>query len=102
MNQPSEKQITHVIKIPPLTSVPELLGNYRNLFNIMGIETPSFPFEAQEGFQHPVPESQQVLLSDYMLSMQLLQNLQNDHGAVTLLDARVTNSTATFVFSYKG
>lgn len=102
MNNLSKKFVTHVIQIPPVTSIPELLGNYKNLFNTLGVDTPNFPFNASEGFQHPIPESQQLLLNDYMQTMQLVNGVKRDFGDISLYDARITNTTVVFVFSYRG
>lgn len=99
-NRP-EMLYTHVIQIPPLTDIPELLGNYANLFSSMNVVVENFPFAAAEGFQHPMPDSQQVLLADFMNTLQAVQSLIHSGGSVKLKDVRVTNFSATFVFGYK-
>lgn len=102
MSTNTEKRVTHIIRVPPLTDIPELLGNYANLFSTMGIGLTNFPFQAMEGFQHPIPESQEILLHDYMDTMRLCQSLVYDHASIILENARAVGPSVTFVFKVAG
>lgn len=90
---------THVVTVPHLTDVPQFLGAYKNLLNTLGISN-EIPFEASQGFTHPIEESQNKLTQDFMQSMIILKHKSEASGPVICDDVRIGNTTITFVFSH--
>lgn len=59
------------------------------------------PFPAgTQGFTHPIPEENQRLTVEFFGTMNLLKGAMMQHDGLTLINTRVQNTTATFVFSY--
>lgn len=93
------KKFTHSIALPPNTDVQELLGSYKGLFGVLGIQN-NFPFISTEGFTHPIKECNDKLTQEFMSSMTLLKTQSESRGPISCEDARIGNSQVTFVFSY--
>lgn len=91
---------THHIKIPASTDVQNLLGCYNNLFIARGI-TSCIPFTSQGEFTHPIPESYQQLLNDFMQMNTTLNGLAMSFEAIQVDDVKVhpQGMMATFFFS---
>lgn len=98
--QPARVTMTHYIKIPPATDVMHLLGCYNNLVIARGCNS-AVPFTADGDFTHPVPESYQQLLVDFMELNNKLNGLSMSYEAISLDNVIVhpTNQLATFFFS---
>lgn len=94
------KSATHTIGVPPLTNIEEMLANYKGLFNALGIPN-QIPFEAQSGFSHPIPEENSKLTNDFFVTMMTVKQLTIDKVNVSLVDARVSQQTVTFVFHFQ-
>lgn len=94
------KTLTQHIKIPVLTNVEELLGNYHNLFVARGIES-NLAFASNGNFTHPIPESYQKLLHDFMHINNLLNGFAMSYEKIKLENVQVhqTGEMATFFFS---
>ena len=99
MSQQQVRTFTHVVNCPPLTDVAEMMGVYNNLLQACQIKgTIQVPPAA--GFTHPIEECQKQLQRDFLATMQLLQTAVASYGSVTLVNARGTTSSLTFVFQY--
>ena len=102
MNQTTEPRQTwtHHIRIPPLTDIAGLLGSYHNLFVAAGC-TSNIPYRSEGSFSHPIPESQQQLLNDFMNVNQKLFGLKMDYEHIVLEDIKLNPAglMATFFVS---
>ncbi|EJI5696419.1 hypothetical protein NFI00_000122 [Salmonella enterica] len=100
MTQPVRLRKTHHIKIPASTDVQQLLGCYNNLFIARGL-TSVIPFTSEGDFTHPMPESYQQLLHDFMQMNSTLHGLAMSYEAISVDDVQVnpTGRMATFFFS---
>jgi len=76
-----------------------MMGVYNNLLQACQIKgVINVPPAA--GFTHPIEECQQQLQRDFLNTMQLLQTAVASYGSVTLVNARCTSASLTFVFQY--
>lgn len=100
LNPKNAKKQTYVVHIPPVTDVQMLMGNYGTLLGAWGIQH-TIPYMGDGQMTHPIPESQQILLDEFMQMNQTLSNLNLHYEQITLTDLIVsaTGKTATFVFS---
>lgn len=95
------KLLTHVVAVPPLTNVEEMLGAYKTLMQTIGIgDVDQMPFPPSAGFTHPIPEENQKLTNDFFNTSRVLQQLVRDKVFVHLRDTRVSMTTVTFIFGY--
>lgn len=94
------KSVTHVIGVPPLTDVQEMLANYKGLFNALNVPN-EIPFQAQSGFSHPIPEENEKLTNEFFTTMMIVKQLTIDKVHVKLVDARVSQKSITFVFHFQ-
>lgn len=99
MNQPQVRTFTHIVSCPPLTDMAEMMGVYNNLLQACQIKG-NIAVPPVTGFTHPIAECQQQLQKDFLQTMQLLQTAVASYGSVTLVNARCTSSSLTFVFQY--
>jgi len=101
--QAKQKQVfTYVVQLPPNTDVHEMLGAYKNLFSIQGVDITlmnMIPTNTQ-GFSHPIPECQQILQTDFFRTMESIQAAVTDHTSVYLENFTVNGKTVVFTFYY--
>lgn len=100
LNHKNAKKQTYVIHIPPVTDVQMLMGNYGSLLGAWGIAH-TIPYLGNGQMTHPIPESQQTLLDEFMHMNQTLSNLNLYYDQIQLTDLIISASgkNATFVFS---
>ncbi|MNM27101.1 hypothetical protein D3C81_375850 [compost metagenome] len=95
------KLFSHMVTIPPLTDVQEMLGSYKALFITIGIgKAEEMAFPVAGGFTHPIPEENQRLTNDFFNTSRVLQQLVRDKVNVHLSGTRVQGVTVTFMFGY--
>lgn len=94
------KKQSCVITIPPATNIFMLQGNYGTLLSAWGVGH-TIPYQGDGTWAHPIPESQQLLLDEFMQMNQTLSMLNMYYDDITLDDLVTTLSgkSATFVFS---
>lgn len=101
--QVKQKQtFTHVVQLPPNTDVQEMLGAYKNLFEIQQVDTTLlklFPNNAQ-GFSHPIPECNKILTDDFLATMQNIEASKLEHGTIYLENFTVNANSVVFIFFY--
>lgn len=92
------KTFTHSVRIPALTDVPEMLGAYHTLFKVIGVNMGDLIFPPKEGFTHPIPQENEKMTSEFMGTMQVIQDTLAEHRFLKLINSRVQNTRVTFVF----
>lgn len=93
------KTLSHSAPIPPLTDHKEFLGAYKALLNALQIQE-NIPFPLSAGFTHPVEKENQALTTRFFHDKSLFQQLKLNHPLLRLLEVRVHNHMATFIFGY--
>jgi hypothetical protein len=97
----STSTFTHMVRYPPLTDLVEFLGAYKLLFESMGIGS-NMDVEYCESFSHPVPEENEKLTEDYVMTYTTFQFIFADVGnSLTNTGVTVNQYFAIFVFSYE-
>lgn len=96
------KVITHNIQVPPNTDMQELGGAYKSLFETMGVKnTDMIPFPSNTGgVTHPIEECLNLMTSEYMATMSLVQGLVLEHGVLNFENMTFNGRTAVFAFNY--
>lgn len=94
------KQITHNVRIPPLTDIEQMMGCYRALFSMLGLPN-AMPFPMGSGFTHPVEAEQSKMMTDFYNTKIVVEQLMRDRISVKLADCRVGESVAVFIFTYE-
>ena len=89
---------TMVIYLPPLTDVRELLGNYANLLSVQGIPH-QIPCSSQGNFNHPIPDDQNKLLSEFINTMKTLADLRIHYTNIQCSEVNVGQRSVVFVFT---
>lgn len=98
--KPKRRTLTHHIRIPIATDVPALMGNYHNLFIAQGMQS-DIPYRSDGHFSHPIPESQQQLLNDFMNMNQKLLGLKMSYEQFRVENVMINPSglMATFTIT---
>lgn len=91
---------SHLVRIPPLTDVTQMLGAYRGLLLALGIAN-NLIYPVQGQFTHPIPEENQRMTADFMNTMLTLKQIKIDHPDVFLSDCRVHGTSVWFTFTYE-
>lgn len=97
-----KQTFTYVVQLPPNTDVAEMLGAYKNLFSIQGVDVSlmkQFPVNTQ-GFSHPIPECNKILTDDFLRTMEAVQASITEHGTIYLENFTVNGKTVVFIFYY--
>ena len=89
---------TMVISLPPLTDVRELLGNYSNLLSVQGIPH-QIPFSSQGNFNHPIPDDQNKVLSEFINTMKMLSDLRINYTNIQCNEVKIGQRSVVFVFT---
>lgn len=94
---------THVITVPPMTDTMQLIGSYRAVMEILGIDCSQlFGFPVNEnGITHPVESAQQILVNDFQDTYSMLQLNTIAHGGLTLSNMTFMPGCCVFTFIYE-
>lgn len=90
--------ITRTISIPPATDIENLIGIYRTLLDALLIEH-NIPIPPCNDLQHPIPESEALLRSDFNEMLHLLRNTKADNPTLSLTSMKVGGNHMTLIFN---
>lgn len=102
-NTQNVRTFSHMVRVPIMTDVPQMIGAYRTLFESCGVNCSALGtyFPASVGFTHPIETENQKLLADFMQTMPLIETAMLSYGSIQLINVRTTESTVNFIFQYK-